>query len=203
MPAHPHFHLDALREMVITGLGQAASSLNMMLDSTVELDVPSIAMFTREELLNGRNSFGNPHLSCVQVAFCGPFSGRALLTFPPLSAARLVAALVGDQTSPSDLNAVTTDTLSEIGNILLNCVIGTIGNILAEPFELSLPHYLEGKLEDLLQQDSRPATPTALLALTRFRTDDHQIEGNIVLLVELGGFNALLSLLENSHPPQG
>lgn len=39
MPNPPHFQLDALREMVNTGLGRAASSLNMMLYSPIELPV--------------------------------------------------------------------------------------------------------------------------------------------------------------------
>lgn len=199
MPNPPHFQLDALREMVNTGLGRAASSLNMMLDSPIELDIPSIALFRPNDLEDCRTKLGDSLLSCVQIGFNGPFAGTALLAFPPPSAAKLVAALAGDPTPPSALNAVTAETLNEVGNILINCIIGTIGNILDRPFEFSLPNHLEGRLEELLRP--KPPLPglTILLVLTRFQTRQLNIEGNIFLLFELAAIEALLSSLDSLH----
>ena len=195
MALPPNFQLDALREMINTGLGRAAASLNMMLDVPVDLDVPSIAMFKSEDLPFCRTIFGNEFLSCVQVGFRGPFSGTAFLAFPPQSAARLVATLVGNATAPSVPNGVMADSLNEVGNILINSMIGTIGNILAEPFEFSLPRYLEGKFDDLLLTKIPPDEQSLLLALTRFQTKHLEISGNIFIFFEFGAFEKLLSLI--------
>ena len=191
----PNLQLDALREMVNTGLGRAAASLSMMLDVPVDLDVPSIAMFKPEDFSFCRTLFGNELLSCVQVGFRGPFSGNAFLAFPPQSAATLVATLVGDASTPSVPNTTMADTLNEVGNILINSMIGTIGNILGEPFEFSLPRYLDGKFDDLLLMKIPPTEQTLLLALTRFQTRQRDISGNIFIFFELGAFEKLLSLI--------
>ena len=62
-----------------------------------------------------------------------------------------MAALTGEVPAAPSLNAVMAGTLNEIGNIVINGVIGTIGNILAKPFDFSVPNYVEGKLQELLQ----------------------------------------------------
>ena len=191
----PNLQMDALREMVNTGLGRAAASLNMMLDVPVDLDVPSIAMFKPEDFPFCRTVFGNELLSCVQVGFRGPFCGNAFLAFPPQNASRLVATLTGNASTSSIQNGIMADTLNEVGNILINSMIGTIGNILAEPFEFSLPRYLEGKFDDLLLMKIPPVEQTLLLALTRFQTRQLEISGNIFIFFELGAFEKLLSLI--------
>jgi chemotaxis protein CheC len=82
-------------------------------------------------------------------------------------------------------------TLNEVGNIVINGVIGTIGNILAKPFEFSLPNYIEGSLEELLRMGGQSAGLTVLLIRTNFRVQERQIEGNIFMIFELGSFDAL------------
>jgi chemotaxis protein CheC len=88
-------------------------------------------------------------------------------------------------------------TLNEVGNILINGVVGTIGNILDKPFEFSVPNYVEGRLEELLQQKNPGGELTVLLIRTRFRVQDRQIEGNIFLVFELGSFGDFFRTLDS------
>lgn len=192
-------HLDALKEIVNTGVGRAAASLNVMLDSHIDLEVPSIRVLSGADLERS-NTLGSEELACVQLAFQGFFTGSALLVFPPQSAVKLVAALTGEAPDAPALNAVMAGTLNEVGNIVINGVIGTIGNILAKPFDFSLPNYLEGRLADLLKPAAPAAALTILVMQTHFRVHDRQVEGNIFLLFELGSFDALLEAIDRLIP---
>jgi chemotaxis protein CheC len=191
MDAPSNFQLDALKEIVNIGVGKAAASLNELLEAHIDLEVPAITLFELEDLDGDLHGFTGSDISCVRLDFHGSFTGTAALVFPPQSAAKLVAALTGEDPGGPSLNAVMAGTLNEVGNIVINGVIGTIGNILAKPFDFSLPSYIEGSLEELLKVGGPSAGLTVLLIRTTFRVQERQIEGNIFMIFELGSFDAL------------
>jgi chemotaxis protein CheC len=191
------FHLDALKELVNTGMGKAASALNELLDSFIVLQVPAISLVNPKTLQEGLGELSDTRLSCVQLGFSGAFSGVAALVFPPQSAIALVSALTCEDPGTPHLNAVMAGTLNEVGNIVINGVIGTLGNILTRPFDFSLPNYLEGRLSDLLKGTCNIDQSVVLLIRTHFKVQDLEIEGNIFLIFELKSFDCLLSAIEN------
>ncbi len=191
------FHLDALKELVNTGMGKAASALNELLDSFIVLQVPAISLVNAETLRERFGELNDARLSCVQLGFSGAFSGMAALVFPPQSAVALVSALTCEDPDTPYLDAVMAGTLNEVGNIVINGVIGTLGNILTQPFDFSLPNYIEGKLSDLLKGATTIDRSVALLIRTHFNVQDREIEGNIFLIFELKSFDCLLSAIDN------
>lgn len=193
------YHLDALREIVNTGVGRAAASLNALLDSHIELDVPSIRVFDPADIDLGRDDIYRAELACVKLNFNGFFAGSAVLVFPPESAVKLVSSLTGEPPGTQNLNAVMAGTLNEVGNIVINCVIGTIGNMLRESFDFSLPNYLEGRLNELLICHEHQDAEKILLILTRFKVEDRHVEGSIFLFFEVGSFETLISAIDRSY----
>jgi len=196
MTAPTDFQLDVLKELVNVGVGKAASTLNDMLEAHIDLEVPSITLFQFDNLDVDSEGFRDAEVSCVQLNFRGSLNGTAALVFPPQSAVKLVAALTGEDPETPCLNAVMAGTLNEVGNILINAVIGTIGNMLAKPFDFSLPNYLEGRLEELLSPGEEGSDLTVLLIRTSFRVRERQVEGNIFLIFEIGFFDALMTVME-------
>lgn len=190
------FQLDALKEIVNTGVGKAAASLNELVEAHIVLEVPRISMFRMEDSDCAATGLSTSTLSCVQLGFHGIFNGTAALVFPPVSAVKLVAALTGENPETPNLNAVMAGTLNEVGNIIINSVIGTIGNILGKSFDYSLPNYLEGRLVELLRPSDLQVQVTVLLVQTRFCIEDLEVEGNIFLIFELGSFDVLLASLD-------
>lgn len=188
--------LDTFKELVNIGVGRAAASLNDMLDSPIILEVPEVRMIGYEDLKNVAGA-ASENFSCVQLGFKGSFSGLAALVFPPSSAAKLVAALTDDEPDNPGLDGVMAGTLNEVGNIVINSVIGTIGNILEKPFDFSLPNYLHGTLSDLLHIGSALDLHTILLVKTHFIVQKKQIEGNIFLVFEAPSFDALLLAIDH------
>lgn len=197
MQAPSEYQLDALKEIVNTGVGKAAAALNDMLAAHIELEVPAVTLFRLEDLSAELQGAAEREIACVQLDFHGSFTGTAALVFPPASAAQLVATLIGEDLDAPYLDGVMAGTLNEVGNIVINGVIGTIGNILEKPFDFSVPNYVEGRLEELLQQKNPDGDLTVLLIRTRFQVQDRQIEGNIFLVFELASFEEFFRTLES------
>ena len=131
-------------------------------------------------------------ISSVQLRFDGSFTGTASLVFPPDSAGKLVDILTGEAFGADDLDEIRVGTLTEVGNIVINGVMGSIANILQERINYSVPTYLEGNVDGLLPQ-AQSEDATILIAHTRFKVQEHHIEGNIILFFEVGSFDALLT----------
>jgi chemotaxis protein CheC len=190
--------LDTFREIVNIGVGRAAASLNDMLDSPIVLEVPEVTMIAYEDLQKVAGA-QSESFSCVQLGFKGPFSGIAALVFPPSSAVKLVAAMTAEEPDDYGLDGVMAGTLNEVGNIVINCVIGTIGNILDRPFDFSLPNYLHGALRDILQVGAGSVLHTVLLVKTHFIVHEKHIDGNIFIVFEASSFDALLAAIDQLY----
>ncbi len=192
--------LDALQELINIGIGRSASMLNQMLDVHVQLRVPQVkvlpAAVVEQELAQ---QLGLDPLSTVQLGFSGSFSGLAQLVFPTVSAAKLVSALMSENTDqPEDLDAIRSGTLSEIGNIVLNGVMGMISNLLHQHLKYTMPIYLEERVDHLLSLKSVVEDDVVLLAQTRFLIEKLLVTGDIILLFKIGSFDTLLSAIADN-----
>ncbi|MFO0949324.1 MAG: chemotaxis protein CheC [Planctomycetota bacterium] len=190
-------HLDVIKEMINVGVGRAASALNQMVDSRIHLRVPEVRVLSTEEFLAELALLGRQRISAVRMRFSGSFAGSAALLFPPASAANLVATLAGDGADSSDLDSIRAGTLAEVGNILINSVMGSMSNFLDERLTFSLPVYLEDNLEVICRSGGEEsARPTILLARTHFIIEQLQVEGDIHLRFDLGGFDRVLQSID-------
>jgi chemotaxis protein CheC len=188
--------MDALRELINIGVGRAAGVLNEMTEAEVTLYVPVVRAVSPSQLRAEFALFSEGRLSAVRIDFWGSFSGSAALAFPPRSASNLVDVLTGEEPDAADLDSVRSGTLNEIGNILLNGVMGSIANALVEEMNYSLPVYIEETIENLLPIAHMSPFATVLLAEARFSVKVHEIEGDIILLFEVGSFDALLEAID-------
>ncbi len=187
--------IDALSELMNIGVGRAAGMLNEMIGSPIELYVPLVKVLAASELPRELDATAEAVLSFVRLRFRGSIQGTAALLFPTDSAAKLVAALTGEEPGSPELDSVRAGTLSEVGNIVINGVMGSIGNILDVPLSYDLPTYLEATLEHLFHHPDDP-DPTVLLAHTRFTVLDLEIRGTILLVFEVLSFDALLAAID-------
>lgn len=191
--------LDTLTEFISIGVGRAAQALNEMVNAHVNLQVPFVKVLTLLQLREEMQELNNNRLATVKLGFSGPFSGTAAIVFPPDSASKLVAVLTGEEPGTPDLDAVRAGTLSEVGNIVLNGVMGSIGNIIKARIVYSLPVYMEDTVESLLAPEKLSSVRVVLLVRTHFIIRQHRIEGDIILLFGVGSFDALLAALDDTQ----
>ncbi|OUL23711.1 chemotaxis protein CheC [Nostoc sp. 106C] len=187
--------LDALQELINIGVGRAASLLNEMVDSHIHLEIPFVKVLTSADAYQElATRFHDDCLAAVRLGFTGSFYGTAGLIFPTESASTLVAVLTGEEPGSTDLDAVKIGTLSEIGNIVINGVMGSISNVLRQHLNYTLPVYLEDKIENLLTS-ANVSKSQILLAQARFTIEQLELIGDIILIFELGTFDALIKVI--------
>ncbi len=192
--------LDALQELLNIGVGRSAGMLNQMLGLHVQLQVPVIKVAPWPEVMSAlEQELGLDRLAAVRLGFRGSLSGMANLVFPSASAAKLVAALMSEDTDDSDdLDALKTGTLSEVGNVVLNGVMGEMSNLLHQHLRYAIPTYTELPVSALVLPDNDigDLTKPVLLAKTRFIVQQLLITGDIILIFNIGAFDILLIALE-------
>jgi chemotaxis protein CheC len=198
--------IDALKELINIGVGHGASMLNSMLRSHILLQVPFIKIISLEELRKEMETLGGDQLAIVRLKFKGSFSGTAELVFPSTSASNLITVLTDEDPGTIDLDSVRAGTLCEVGNIVLNGVMGSISNILQLQLSYTVPNYMEQGMESLSALADTGDNRAILLARARFAAEKLEIEGDIVLLFEVGGFGAFLDAIDtfivnNKHEP--
>lgn len=194
--------IDVLKELINIGVGKAAGILNEMVRFHVVLQVPFVKLLTHHQLSSEMKELGRYRIAAVRLGFKGPFAGTAALVFPPESALKLVSVLTGEEPGSPDLDSVRAGTLTEVGNIVINGVMGSLGNILKKHINYSLPTYIEDTIDNLLVDNDAGPDPTVLLVRTTFSIRQLQIDGDVILLFEVGSFDALLTAIDTiSHVP--
>ncbi len=190
--------VDSLKEMVNIGVGHAAGVLNAMLNSRVKLHVPVVEMMSHEELQTKIQSMGNGSLSSVRLGFKGPFSGNASLVFPTEGAVKLVSILTGSEPGSSDLDAMRVGTLTEVGNIVLNGVMGAIGNELKLHVFYSVPIYVDNPFEVILSTSQAEVDAYVVWVQTSFTLETESIAGDIILVFDVGSLDLLLEAVNRA-----
>ncbi len=192
--------VDALTEIVNIGVGRAASSLSDIIGAHILLKVPAVNIFPLSKLPDILSSFHNGKLVSVLQGFQGDFSGTSALVFPPESALRLVTALTGNDSLSPTMDAVRSGTLVEVGNIIINAILGTMGNMLESNFIFSLPEYREIKnLADAIGLDPKSIKEgLILLAEANFNISSLEINGYIFILFKLQSITNLVDMINHS-----
>lgn len=185
---------EILRELINIGIGKASATLNQLLACHVHLDVPNVIIMAISEYLSDKVK-NQEIYSAVEMKFNGAFRGSTNLMFSQESAAQLVSALTGEEVSTHEMDEIKSGTLSEVGNILLNGVMGSISNIIHDHFDFSVVEYIEGNLVDLVNK-SFSETDILVVAETSFEVPPLNIQGQINILMSLKSFEALEYAIE-------
>jgi chemotaxis protein CheC len=183
---------DALTELSNIAMARAASSLRQMVDSEVVLSVPAVDILTNQEATKLVSKPDNPPLVAVRQDFAGAFSGRALLIFPETNSLELVRAVVGRQLALEDVADLEDEALAEIGNIILNCWVATIANLLKSALRMSLPVVIRSESSRMFE--SAPSNLVLFLHI-KFEIRQEEIRGYVALLMDIPSFAELRSLV--------
>ncbi|MDR3565999.1 MAG: chemotaxis protein CheC [Negativicutes bacterium] len=196
-------HKDGLAEIVNIAVGQGANILSEMTGRKVELSVPFIELLSTQEMntsVLSRTAVPNGHVISSSLKFGQGFKGKAFLLFPARQAKQLVALCLGEDEpmglSERDLLDTDFDVLKEIGNVILNCIVGGLGNFLACKLTYSLPEiemlFVSPEGQRTLLQDQLHV----LVLHTCFRLAATQIEGTILIALSMESIAQLSERLD-------
>lgn len=189
--------IDTLGELINIGMGRAAATLNDFLESYIALEAPRVVVLQVDDISQQLNDFENDPMFSVSQNFDGAFSGKVFMMFPPQSATALVSALTGEPEGTTELDSVRAGTLCEVGNILMNNIIGAICNVLEVAVNFGLPSYLEKPVSKLLEKnDTESKARIILMVKTNFTIESLKIEGSFLILLDTETFDNLLSAVD-------
>ena len=190
---------DILTELVNVYIGQAASLLSEMVTQKIELTIPQINLITVSELDFSKykylSVFSSGHVVSSSMSFGNEFQGKAFLVFPPKQAKLLVTACTGEIVLPVESEVCLVDTdidiLREIGNLIINAIIGEFGNLLNIRVEYSLPE-IElisfSETQKILLQNNI----YILVLHTSFTLSKTRITGAVLIALSLNSVSLLL-----------
>lgn len=184
---------DVFKELINIGAGKSASLLSELINAPIKLSIPNIWV-EKVSVLKDKFVENIPeNFSSVKLNFEGSFLGLAQVVFPFESASTLISVVTGDESE--DIDDLRAGTLKEISNILLNGVMGSIGNIMKEKFDYAIPIYQEDTIGNLIFEKNNN-DKLMLYGETHFEVDQHNIEGNFYVMFELTSFEKLKSSLD-------
>ena len=189
---------DILRELINIGVGKGAEVLNTMIQSHIELEVPEISVISVDELETHIGVDSDEALSAVDMKYQGNFSGDIELVFPVDAASKLVSIITGDFSEAQDMDELRSSTLGEIGNVVLNAVIGSISNIFSFELSYSLPTYIEGDVNSIVSGISPLRKKVLVCARTKFKVEELEIEGNLIIFFSITTFEQMIQQLDDS-----
>jgi len=188
--------IDILKEIINISVGKSTGLLNKLIGKRVKLKVPSIKILSLDQLKEIINSSGKNQVSSVVMPFKGEFSGMVEMIFPTSSAITLVDLFTQEESFTDDIDILRSSALSEIGNIILNSLIGNISNMLSTRLRYSIPKYFEGSSDDIINiYDCQ--SDVIIYANTYFSIQNVEIQGNFIIFLEVKSIKRLLELIDD------
>ena len=171
--------LDVIEELVNIGIGRAASALSDMVTKRVHLEVPRVRIVENDDLIESIGQVASCKMLMVEQGFTGAFDGSAALMLPEEDSNKMVSLLLTGDDEALDLAEIEAEreaVITEVGNILINGLMGSFGNILDQPVDYHLPVCNDGELKEMLiHWDAR--AEALLTADVHFKVADALIEG--------------------------
>jgi chemotaxis protein CheC len=189
------YQYDVLRELINIGVGNAAGVLNQMVNSHVTLQVPEILVLSPADLASQPSTCDWGKGVAINIAFGGAFEGVTALVFSPQSASNLVSLLVGQEDFCLDMDSLRIGTLQEVGNIVLNGVMGSIANMLSEHIDYMPPDYFEDDIIKVLPTGDGEDR-IIIFIRANFLITEHLVEGEVFIFFNSTTLQALLEKID-------
>lgn len=195
---------DVLKELFNIGVGQAASTLSEIIDKKIVLKVPDVKILNLQQGKKELDAFlQNVAAGAVMVSsisFDRQLQGRISLVFPAEKMHRFIDLCLHeehDTDAVMDFTDIDFDTIKEIGNILMNAIIGELSNNIHIPVEYTLPEV--GILDNARAEAfvNEEAYHLVVLMYISFDIEGTEIEGAIVINMTLKSLDDVMDTIEN------
>ena len=186
--------LDALSEVFNIGVGKAAAALSTLIHDEVLLAVPQVSVVTVSEAVQHLGATGLREMYGVRQPFAGVINGDALLIFPSEQSLELVRIAAGGAATAATLDTVAHDAMAEIGNLMLNACIASLGDLLGEHFEIGTPRVDSGDGRALLS--TRVQNHMVVFLHIRFELKSSPIVGYVVFVLHTPSLSTLKTSID-------
>lgn len=188
--------VDTITEIINIGVGKGSASLSQMIDGEILLNVPYVNVITFDDVLSEIMKLGGgENVHSVEMKFSGEYEGSANVILPGDSAAQLASLLIHEDPDSATIKEMKDGLMIEVGNIILNAIMGSFGNILDAPLDYHMPKSYQGDVEGIYGQLDKERYNQVLVCHTNFSIRGKNISGDILIMYEMGSFDKLSDVL--------
>lgn len=195
---------DILTELFNVSVGKAASMLSEIINKKILLNVPNVEFLNIKDekfkldkyipkVLEGT-------LMISSISFKENITGRANLIFPANKMRTFINLCLNEKENDEyyemNFTDVDFDIIKEIGNIILNCILGEIGNNLNIDLNYTLPEVKVFNKIDFDKDVVNDENVHMLILYITFIIDDTEIEGAIIIDLTLKSINELIKKID-------
>jgi chemotaxis protein CheC len=132
---------ESIAEFINIGAGKAADSMNQLLGTHIKLSIPWVKMskIETEELIRQCDCV----MYGVKMRFWGSPQGYALMLFKKSEIPVLIDGLLGGEAIKEGDSALRDSAISELGNIVINAIIGSVCNMAGSQVTYEVPIIIE------------------------------------------------------------
>lgn len=196
---------DILRELFNISVGNAASMLSEIVNKKILLNVPDLEITnvddTESKLDKCIPKVMDGALMVSSISFDKNLTGKANLIFPAEKMRTFINLCLNkeetDKYYETNFTDVDFDIIKEIGNIILNSVMGEVGNYLEINLNYTLPEVKIYKRIDFSKDIENNDYKHVLLLYITFIIDNTEIKGAIVVDLTLNSLNELLKKIDD------
>ncbi len=188
---------DILKEMFNITVGKAAEMLSEITGKKIILDIPDINIKNKipedyfEMLPEGA-------LMISSISFQEKLKGKANLIFPAKKMRTFIDLCLNQEEESHediDFTDMDYDIIKEVGNIILNSIVGGLGNFLSINLDYTVPEVKLYNKRILKEWDGEDFL-SILIIYIRFTIDGTEIDGAIILDLTLNSINELMNKIK-------
>lgn len=192
------FTCDILKELFNISVGKAADMLSEIINKKIILSVPNLVLFNKAnnqlKIKDYLSKTLDGTLMVSSLSFENNLSGKANLIFPADKMRTFIDLCLGNGEEHNETNFtdVDFDIIKEVGNIVLNCILGEVGNFLSLNLSYVLPEVKVYNGIDFNKDIENNEYQHLLLLYITFLIDGTEIEGAIIIDLTMNSLNDLL-----------
>ncbi|MDI9391115.1 MAG: chemotaxis protein CheC [Synergistota bacterium] len=194
--------LDALKEVVNIGAGNAATALSKLLKRSVTMEVPKAELIPVYEVAE---KYGAPETPvCAVLIRCeGEFSGNVIFLMEEGEAFRLSEILISQDLGSLDdamKEEIRDSVNAEVGNIIIGAFLSAISLLVGSPLPSTVPavaHDMLGSIMDVVAALYGMTGDVALMSKTTLNVigEDSEVRGTVLLVPDPDSLETLLKKL--------
>ncbi len=129
------FFIDLFKEVSNIGTGNAATSLSVLLNKSVGIELPEISIVRFNEI-----DFGEKKVVATIIETTGEITGLMMFITSIESVKKLTSILLGGAESPGDeINEMEMSAIKEISNIMFNSYLTSITKLFNISYDATIP----------------------------------------------------------------
>jgi len=189
---------QALQALFDNGIGRANALLSYLTDAPMSVKMSPIQILPLQQLqVAVVAGVGRGKVGAIELSYSGEFDGLTQILFPEETAAALVDTIADPRRRQIDHQTTHIKTLTEVGNIFFNGLMGSLSNLADCSITYLAPRYRENRLKELISPDSFVGT-TAIVGQIQFSPQLFRGQ-NPMLIFQVSPLDEFLKLVEKAN----